>query len=328
MASYRKRRGFALAITLLFLSLLIVMVGALFLAVRNKLYLSQNYRDQTAALYLAELAINDARSQLEADATWTAGFTNQSFPGVEGTYTLEFDTSTGPFNSMESINNWDGTHRDTYHGPGTLQPGHCLLVATATVGRSSRTVEALVKVGGGMPPMDVALVNDGRIVMRGQAVVEGVRSLLDPVRIPAGLHSNLVDPAPNLVDLSGLANTSEISGQITSSGTSGGAVNLGTYGATHTGGSASNAAQKAYPDIDIISQVSSKSGSPSPSLTPLGTTVLSDAGGADYYHSGPLVLNGDLVLENVSLCERTPHHQRLDHGPGFTLRHWKIQLSG
>lgn len=301
MESSPTRRGFALATTLLFVSLLVLMVGALFLAVRNKLFLSRTYNDQTAALYLAELAVHDARTELEADPSWTAGFTDKSFPGVRGTYSVTFNTSGAPFSPLESVNNADGAQEETYHGPGTLRGGHCLIVATARVGRASRTLEALVEVSGGLPPLDVPLLNDGKIVLRGEAVIEGVRSLYDRTPVPAGIHSNLVNGDPANVDLTTATNTSNITGMISSSGSNGAAVQLGAYGATHSGGSAANAAQKSYPDVDIVSRVSGKTGAPTPTFAATGTTTLSADISHEYYYFGPVNLNGDLKLENVNL---------------------------
>lgn len=277
------------------------MVGALFLVVRQKLFLSQTYHDQVAALYLAELAIQDARAELENDPDWTTGFTNKSVPGVRGTYNVGFNTTGAPFTNMESVNNANGIQGgETYRGPATLDRGDCLLVATAEVGRSTRTIEALVQVGGGLPFLDVALLNDRRIVLTGDVKIEGVKSLRDSTPVLVGLHSNLATGADDIVDLSGVDAASNITGVISSSGTSPNAVNLGLYGATHTGGQANNAPQKTFPNVDIVGRVSSKSSSPPPVITP-GTTVLNFQDEKEYFHSGPLFINGDLKLEGVNL---------------------------
>lgn len=286
--------------TLLFLSLLIVMVGALFSAVKSKLFLSQNYRNQVAALYLAELAVNDAMTELENDPDWVAGFSDKTLPGVDGSYSLTFNTSGPPFGEFESVNNATGSGDESYHGPGTVDRGHCLLVATAQVGRSTRTVEALVEVGGGLPPLDVPLLNDGKIVLRGDVDIQGVKSLRDNSPVLAGIHSNLATSAPNLVDLSAVTSASTITGEISSSGSSTNALSLGAYGARHTGGQATGASPKPFPHVDIISQVAAKSSAPAP-LIGGGTTVLSVSAAPEYYHSGALTINGDLKLQGVSL---------------------------
>jgi hypothetical protein len=295
------RRAFALVTTLLFISLLLVMLGALIIVTRDKLFLSRTYNDQTAALYLAELAIQDARTELEADPTWTAGYTNKVFPGTKGSYSLKFHVGSAPFTAADSVNNFDGLQGETYHGPETLRSGHCLLISTATVGRATRTVEALVDIGGGLPPLDVPLLNDGKIVLRGDATIEGVKSLRDNSPVVAGIHSNLSTGGTALVDLTGSTAGTSVTGLISSSGTSPSAVDLGAYGASHTGGSAANAAPKVFPNVDIIGQVSAKSSSPAPVVTPVGVTVLTRGTGADFFHNGPLSLNGDLKLEGVNL---------------------------
>ena len=294
-----KSRGFALAVTLLFLSLLVVMVAALFSSVRDKLFLSQTQHDQTASLYLAEAAIHDAMAELENDPNWTAGFTDKQLPSVNGTYSLSFQTGVLPHTNTDSVNNFDRLHPDTHHGPGTLASGHTLLIATARVGRAERTVEALVDIGGGLPPLDVPILADGVISLKGTSTIEGIKSLSNNAPLNVGIHSNLVSSANDLIDLTDSTSGTSISGLISSSGSSPGAINLGPY--VHSGGQATSEPAKPFPPIDILGQISAKSSAPGLPASVGGVTVLNANTSADYYHIGPLVIPGDLKLQGANL---------------------------
>lgn len=305
--------GFALVTALIFVSVLVGMVTALFLSVRGKLFLSQTYHDQTAALYLAELAVADAMTELSANPTWTTGFSNKTLPGVDGHYTVSFNTGGAPFDSMQSVNNSDGAHSETYRGLLTLNPGQVLLVAQATVGRSTRTAEAVIDLGGGFLPLDSPLVVDGRIVMSGRVKVDGVQSLGYPSPVAANLHTNLTDTGATLVDIDDTDVI--ISGTVALSSSDTSAADLGTY--VPVGGAPQfGQPQVTLPPVDIVGQVASKSGaSPVPGATPpsiapggtgspisafLDVTQLNHADGPEFYHSGDLTV-GDLSLNGASL---------------------------
>jgi hypothetical protein len=308
----KRRRGFALVITLLFLSLLVVMVSALFLTVRGKMFQSQTYHDQVAALYLAELALADAMVELEADPRWTAGFSGKTSPGSPGRYSLSFNTRDTGFGPNDSINNVAGKSPHSHRGEGTVPRGHCLLIVTAEVGNSFRTLEALVQLGGGfLEELDKPLSIDGKALLRGYVTIEGVKSLSDPQPVPAGIHSNLDTAAPDLVVVDSVAPL--ITGQVSSSSSDPSAINLGGY--VPVGGTTTAAPKIPVENIPIIAIVNSHLGgtpvpwpaSPGPPpgytvLPPiLGTVQLTHQAGPDYSHSGNLSITGDLVLSGASL---------------------------
>lgn len=308
------QRGIALITTLLFMSVLVAMVSALFLVVRTKLFQSQTYHNQTAALYLAELAIADAMAELEADPTWTTGFSDKTYPGVEGRYSLRFQTGT-LYSKNDSVNNVDGEHDETYRGPKTLLPGQVMLVATASVGRATRTVEAIVDLGGGLGNIDGPLIVDGRIVMSGKVSVDGMRSLGTRQPIPVNLHSNLSDSVPDLVVIDD-SQSPYLSGTVTIVSTASTSVNTGTMNPAG-GAPVLGSPAKAIAPVDIAAQVSAKGGaSPIPGAVPVhlnvGTgsgspmaafsdvTVLDYSAGPDFY-SGTSLVVGDLKLQGAAL---------------------------
>lgn len=293
----RRKGGIVLATLLVFISLLVVMVGALFLATRHKLALSRVHHDQVAALYLAELAIRDAMTELEKDPSWQIGFQDKSFPKVKGTYTLEFSSS-DRLDKETSVNNYDGSKPASYHGPNSVRPGHALLIATARVGTVTRTAEAFVKIGGGVYPTDVPILNDGYVALRGAVSIDGIKSLREGEKVPGGVHSNLARPDANLVTLRG--RTPRISGKVSSSGSSRNAINLNGYNPGL--GTETSVIPKPFKEIDILQEIANNSVGLSPPVNPGGTTVLTDA--PVYYHPSSLNLQGDLVLDGVALYVR------------------------
>jgi hypothetical protein len=308
----RGQNGFALVITLLFLSLLVVMISALFLTVREKMFQSQTYHDQVAALYLAELGLADAMAQLEADPEWTRGFSAKTIPGIPGQYSLSFNTSGAGLTRNDSVNNLSGDFPDSHRGKATVPRGHCLLIVTAELGKSSRTVEALVQLGGGLlEQLDRPLYIDGKALLKGYVTIEGVKSLTHPDPIPAGIHSNLNTAASDLVVIDSAAPS--ITGKVSSSSIDPAAINLGGY--VPGGGVELGAAQRTLENIPIVSIVRSHLGGipvplPAPSgarpgyaVAPpfLGAVRLKHEDGPEFSHSGDLLLTGDLVLSGASL---------------------------
>ncbi len=294
--------------TLLFSSLLVVMVSALFLAVREKLFQSQTYHDQTAALFLAESAIVEGMTQLEKDPYWATNLRRHTLPGFPGQFDLLF--SAAPSAEFESVNNVRGDRGDSYRGKSTVPPGYCLLIATAHVGRASRSVEALVKVGGGLLPLDRPVLVEGKVLLEGDVEVEGIKSLRDPSPVPAGIHSNLVTAAPDLVQVKSAAPL--ITGDVTSSSPDSKAVNLAGY--LPGGGVRTGVPPITLPPIPIVTIVRSHmAGSPVPppvaatvvpgysSLPLLGRVTLTHDDGPEFSHLGDLSITGDLVLRGATL---------------------------
>lgn len=297
-----RRQGLALITVLLFSGIFLMMVVALFSSVRGELFVSQNFRNQTAALYLAETGLWDAVSQLEADPTWTTGFQKKSLPGVEGTYTVEFNTDGAPYSPNESVNNHDGASDANFRGEGFVPAGCASLVVTANVGGYERQVEALVRIGGGIYPAEAPLMASGRIDLRGEVNIDGRKSQSDPTRVDADVHSNKADPDPDIIVWDQNGTAPSIDGKVSTVAPNGSAINLGPSLAP-TGGTEVGAARKNIPDVNILAKVEQNRGAPAAAVSPTGTTTLSPASATetDTYHGGDLSLQGDLVLDGVNL---------------------------
>lgn len=293
-------RGLALVTVLLFTVVLFMMVLALFRAVQGDLLVSQNFRDQNGATFLAEAGVMAAVAELEADPTWTQGFQNKSIPGVPGTYTVTFNTSGTGFSPLHSVNNSDGSTGTNYRGDGMVPAGYASIICTARVGTQSRTLEALVHLGGGLYGADSALVSSGRISMRGDITVDGRVAIGDATRVPGDVQSDLNDSGDNLITYDGTG-VASFDGKVASVGSAATAIDL--QGVSPTDGIQTGASAKNAPDVNILGKISSNSGAPAVVVGATGTTTLSPINGASkLYHNGDLVISdGDLVLNGVEL---------------------------
>lgn len=296
----RRDRGLALVTVLLSSVVLLMMVIALYKAVQGELLVSQNFRDQNGATYLAEAGIMDAIAELEADPAWTAGFKDKSIPGVPGTYTMVFNTSGSDFSPLQSVNNSDGSSDENYRGEGMVPAGYASLVCTARVGSQSRTLEALVHLGGGLYSTDSALVSSGRIDMRGDIKVDGRAAIGDATRVPGDVQSDLNDPGDDLVTYDGTG-TALFDGKVATVGAAATAINLN--GALPADGTQTGASAKNAQDVNILGKIAANSSAPPAVVTPTGTTTLNPVGGTSkLFHNGDLTItDGDLVLNGVEL---------------------------
>lgn len=292
-------RGFALVTVFLFSGIILMMVLALYLSVRGELFLSQAYRNQTAALYLAESALWEAVAQLEADPTWTAGFQNQRSADGNGSYTVTFNTRGSGFKDDESVNNSDGTSSDNFRGANYVPKGCASLVVTANVGGYERQVEALVRVGGGVYPAEAPLMSSGRISLRGSVSIDGRKAQSDPERVDADVHSNMAEAVPDIISWDEQGEAS-IDGKVSTVAPNQDAIKVRDGVASN--GKEPGAARMPIPDVNIVAKVEGRRSSP-PAVLTAGTTTLrppSDKAN-DLYHGGDLNVQGDLVLDGVNL---------------------------
>jgi hypothetical protein len=296
----RPKTGFALVTVLLFSGIILMMVLALFLSVRERLFTSQTYRNQTAALYLAESGLWDAVAQLEVDPTWTAGFQDKSLPGVPGSYTITFNTSGAPFSPDESVNNNDGTADANYRGANFVPSGCASLVVIANVGGYERKLEALVRMGGGLYPATAPIMTSGRVDLRGSVNIDGRKSQSDPTRVDADVQSNKAEADPNIVVWDGNGAAS-IDGKVSVVAPNADAINLSGY--NPVGGTENGAAKQPIPDVNILAKVQANRNAPAAMINSSGTTTLSppSATADDLYQGGDLNIQGDLVLDGVNL---------------------------
>ncbi len=293
----RENPGIALTTVLLFVPILLIMVIALFLAVRGSLFTSQVEYCRTQALFLAEAGVADVMSMLDADPAWTAGVANKSLPGLPGTYSVTFNTNpAGPFTQNDSVNNSDGAHPNSYRGNSSVPPGGILLVVSAQVSGHERQLEVILEQGGGLANLEAPLVTTGKIKLFGNVSVDGVTSLTDSTPVAGDIHSNQGGGSPGLITWTPSGGAATITGKVSTVGTNSSAIDLATC--VPAGGTQVGAASQAIPPVDIVGQISAKSGATQPSVPASGPMTLASG---DYYLPAGATLNGDLQLADANL---------------------------
>jgi len=88
------RRGSALAIALMYISVFVILGGAIYKLMRSEMISSVNQSKKTAALYIAEAGMEDALQVLIDTPSWRTGFANKPFE--KGFYTVIIDSSSIP----------------------------------------------------------------------------------------------------------------------------------------------------------------------------------------------------------------------------------------
>ncbi|MBN2181862.1 MAG: hypothetical protein JW715_08090 [Sedimentisphaerales bacterium] len=87
-----KNNGSVLLVTIFVIAFLSALVIGMLQMNTEELQLVENQIYSAQALATAEAGLNDAFSELRADSSWNAGFTNKAFEG--GSYTVVVDGST------------------------------------------------------------------------------------------------------------------------------------------------------------------------------------------------------------------------------------------
>lgn len=289
-----KRQGIALVTVLLMSGILMMMVAALFASVRGGLFNARTASNQEACLNVAEAGLADAMTELEADNSWTAGFTQKSTVWGSGEYTVQFYTGTGMPGLDDSVNNLEsGSVRPSPLG--NVPPYSALIVSVGSVRGASRRVEALVRGGGA--DIVAPLVSSGRLDFRGGLKVDGIESLQSNVPIDVEVHSNKTGPGTLLTWQKLLAtDKAVVTGKVSSSGSDAAAIvfNPNVAPDCQVSSFETDAPQKAVPSFDIASAVAARAGSPGPPIPAAGPLIL-PAG--DYYYAGASI-QGDLILED------------------------------
>lgn len=289
----RSRKAFALLFVLGMITVVTMLMVALFAGALGPAAQSFTLNRQISGLYVAEAGLQHAICELERAPGWATGFPRLPTQGNTGFYTVQFRT-TAPYTNKDSVNNMAGTAAaDSYRGTGTVPKGTALIVVEAEVNGTRERLEALVGEGLNVP-VGTAMLGGDDINLSGQVKVNGIRAFNDVASVAADIHSNRGGTGSNVVTYSGSA--ARIEGNVSTVASTPAALNLG--GATVTGTTQVGAAARQFPTVNILSTIASKSSSPAPTINPAGSTVLA---AGDYYHSGNLVVNGDLDLQGAKL---------------------------
>jgi hypothetical protein len=275
-------------------TVLLMMVLALYIASRGSLLASLQLQRRTAALYVAEAGLAETMEYLESNAfVAPGGPLTGTLPGG-GTWSVQFKAS-APFGDRDSVSNLTNgsAASNSFRGNASVPPYSALVVVQGTVSGVTEVLEAVITRGGGGPSIANALQASGRIRLRGDVSIDGIKALDDPTAVPGNVQSNA--DAGTTIEWNAGGGTIKISGTVSSQG---GSINLGpTY--VPGGGTPTTGVTAAFPTVDIVADIAAQAGvAHPPPIVPFGTTILASG---DYYHSGDLVLNGDLDLRGGKL---------------------------
>ncbi|MCA9779426.1 MAG: hypothetical protein KC800_22015 [Candidatus Eremiobacteraeota bacterium] len=292
-------RGIVVISTLLISTVLLILVVTLLLSLSNENHLVLRNAYATETLFLGEAGIADATYQLSVDNEWKPDELNPlvvDFPDGNGKYTIFFDSDDLVESSNESVNNLKGKHYvDGPRGPGTVPPYTADVVVTAEVKGRQLRYEALIS-RGFSEPVSVPLLTSGKIKMKGDVVVRGIESLLNPIAVDAGIHSNYSASQAGIIEWEGSGGEEAfISGEVSTTSNHPQAIQAST--GFNPGGVEEGKAALQFPYVDIDAAIASGKNSTVMVPTVGGTTSLS---GGNYKYDGG-VINGDLVLDGVNL---------------------------
>lgn len=181
-----KRRGLALSIVLLMMTVLLILAITLIALSRRQTLSVLDYQRETLAVHAAEAGLARALKNLQMHSDWNQGFDREPLLGGEATYSVHFTTST-PFGSEDSFHNLLGT-TPVQGVRGSVPPGCIWLTSIGRSGTSARTIDAILS-RPGLPGLSAGLLGTGRIRLRGQLSIDGQDTPQSPPG-PGDLHSN------------------------------------------------------------------------------------------------------------------------------------------
>ena len=288
------KRGIALVTVLIMITILTMMLVALYVAVRGGLISASVQSRRVRASYAAEAGLADAMSALETSGFSLSGSSLSDQLSSGGSYQIQFKENPpfGPLDSVSNLHN-DSAALDSYHGPATVPPQSALIIARGEFEGVERVIEALVTRGGERVVIINALQSTGTVRLRGTVEVDAFAGLGDVGQAPGNVQSNADSGVTVEWDNSVSGSTANITGTVSSQG---GTIDLAGY--TPGGGSPLSGTVGRFPAVDIGQRVAARTGSPPPSISPLGATTLEPG---EFYQSGNVTVNGDLVLEETDL---------------------------
>lgn len=306
----RSPRGIALVIVLLISVILMMMLVSLYISMRGETFFSQQARDQVTALYVAEAGVADAAEALGLNPGWT-GVNNKVVTALSngapvGKYSIRFHSGPGPYLQNESVSNFGNTAApaDSFRGPATVPANSALVVVEAQVGMTKRTVEVIIKRGISVSP-GLALYGSDKLELRGNVSVSGVNSLTDCTAVNTLTHSDMAGgtaanmavswtpgTAPSKANFLGRVSTVSANASIHPN------LLFELSGANITEDAHGGEPQQSSPDINVLSEIATHSGSAPFNNNHSTSQSLSDGA---YYVNGDLDIQGDLSLNNATV---------------------------
>lgn len=279
-------RGFALFLTLIITSLLIMLLTATIFSARGGSVFSQDYHAKKAAYYAAETGLAILQQRLEADPTYDDS-TSEDTPYGSARFTINFG-------SDGCVNNLEGT--DPIAGPlGDVPAGSAFIRIEGEALGHTETIECML----GRKDSDfiyAAVVASGRVSFDGDISITGRDSNDLLSRTPADVISNYQEDhgggRPPLYYNQDPGESARIEGTVRSASPSNNAISSDLQAAADE--ALTDQTPVPLQNFDIIGEVRSKTGHPSP---PASTGAISGT----YYQNGNYTVPGDLVLDDADL---------------------------
>ncbi|MFN8612693.1 MAG: hypothetical protein U0931_34460 [Vulcanimicrobiota bacterium] len=294
MRPKRGRRGSALMTALFLIMVLSVTLKSLIFLLASRSFSVRSSQDLAESRFLAEAGLAKVQQKLSQQANWTGSFENEKISGSGGTFSLHFSTGTaGP---LDSVNNMlSSVPANGPRGVGTVPPYTSDVIVIGRCGGKSYQLEALVS-RRLEDTAAVAIAGTGRVFMRGNVTVSGLRALDSGDELPTGIHSNSLAPGTSISWTGAPGEKLDITGDITASSPEANAISLvGTHDQRDV-----KTAQPPieFPRVDIKERVKNNNTHPAASFTPLATSNLASG---QFYQSGDTTVSGDIVLHETTL---------------------------
>ena len=251
--------------------------------------------DASAARFLAEAGLARVQQKLTQNADWAGSYDEEPVGTTRGGFSVTFGTGSAPGVSVNNMGSASPTAGP--RGPNTVPPYTSDVVVRGHSGGKTYELEALVS-RRLEDTAALAIAASGRIRMRGNVSVSGLRSLSDNQQLLTGIHSNSADPSGGVLTWQGSGDQKlEVTGDLSATSTSASAIQLSGL---HSERSVKTGVPpEEFPRIEIKERVDANSDAPAPSIA---------GGGGDtnlapgrYYVPGDLNIAGDVQLRQATL---------------------------
>lgn len=276
-----------------------MVAGAMATRLRVSSLFGRENADDLKALYAAEAGVNRAIAEWSNDGTktWAINLTNIPVgQDPQVTYSLVFDPN-------HSINNFNAAASAPGPlGPTSVPPDTAYLVVEGRSHGRTRQVEALVCRGSffGEP---VALASDGPIDLQNTVTIRGLKSLDETVETAVEVYSTNSSAGPLITHAGG--GSVLVKGNLSSNSSDPNSIagNLRAPGVV-TGRVSEGQSKKLPANIDITGKINalrSAGTGLTPTLAGSVTTLSPSGSNRDYFQSGGINYNGDLILDGTNL---------------------------
>lgn len=279
---------------------LFAMLQAVTVLAHRQSFASRGYANHVATHYAIQSGIAEVLDRLEQEPGWRGQYRNRALP-QGGTYSVSFAAEGARPDAEQSVNNLqnDGPALGP-DGTASIPPYSVYLRVSASAAGGGEQAAAVLASKQYLGTRPHALTSSGRILLQGAVSVAGIQSLLDPTPIEAGLHSNMAERTNDVIRWVSRGERATISGRVSVCSPQAGAINLGSDPSLYeVKDIRTDEAPAPLPSDDILGTIAQGRSWPAPAVNVLGITSLPRG---QYYSSSSLRLNGDLYLNNCTLC--------------------------